>query len=839
MLADINNIFNDLNGEGVGLEPHRQEPDVPLETVIPEDAALDTEIDTNILGAELEAANAERAMRLDVEPADNVISFEAAEAEAFAILTAAFDEEGEFTPFEHHDAEAFDAMATSEAGKRYKLYLDNKDSNSVLTQGDTRNSNEGFSRQMSRQMFADAMYSNLERIQEIDTQLDDLNGQLDGLQLDLAEIDKILQELREQIEATRSEIDRLETEREQEVLRADELRRDQEDALEDVDEAERRVAAAEANLVDAEENGSPIEQVRAEQELLRERAALEAATERLDGIVTDLTTSITRIAEYDTQIEEQQRILAELQTREATTLEERLETLDEIRAVQENIKTLQSEKLTLVEENSQSVQSELVLQQEDPEAYNQGFMAWVSGQASAGIDWAGDLLNRFTESESTSDNFVPGVLQQYGNVFSTSLTAEQNYLDEIEQALGATQAEYAEIQELIRQQEEAVAAAETELAEDEVAADRALREVMASTSPESVEAYEEARAEAEQSRRALEEANERLDELNAQEAEIQAELESLQAQLAELEASGSNTNDLNSAILATQRSIDDILAQKETVLDENISDMEAHPDLYSDSIMQSRYGLRSDVAEEREQVAAEIERLEQQLVSAQAAYDQALNDSAYDMAGSADMADMGFEELNSNALTIYDENGAMQFKIMASYDENGEMTGYMASDSRLMLELRATQYAVPLEQLSAEDQATIMAAINEAGGIEMVDGNAFNAALDQSREASAAVARNEQFAAATPGLQMNRLEATEAHLESVQQELAVATGTVASAAAADGAGIQTETDLTATFAHADIPRDEPLDNPTPTTPDYTNDGTLSPLAGVENNQLVM
>ena len=839
MLADINNIFNGLNSEDVGFKPRRQEPDAPVETVIPENVAPDTETDTNILDAELEATNAETAIRLDVEPADNVISFEAAEAEAFAILTAAFDEEGEFAPFEHHDAEAFDAMATSEAGKRYKLYLDNKDSNSVLTQGDTRNSNESFTRQMSRQMFADAMYSNLERIQEIDNQLDALNGQLDGLQLDLAEIDQILQELREQIEEARDELERVEAEREQEVTRADELRRDQEDAQEDVDEAERDVAEAEANVVDAEENGSPIEQVRAEQELLRRQAALEAAKERLDGIATDLTASIARIAEYDTQIEEQERILADLQAREATTLEERLEKLDEIRAVQENIQTLQTEKVTLVQENSQFVQSELALQQEDPEAYNQGFMAWVSNQASAGLDWAGDLLNRFTESESTSDTFVPGVLQQYENVFTTSLTAEQNYLNEINRDISETQSEYAEIQELIKQQEAVVAIAETELEEDEVAADRALREVMTSTSPESVEAYEVARAEADQSRRALEEANARLDELNAQEAEIQAELESLQEQLADLEASGSSTNDLNATILATQISRDDILAKKETVLDENISDMEAHPDLYSDSIMQSRYSLRSDLAEERTQIATEIARLEQELAEAQTEYDQALSDSAYDLIGSEDLASMGFEELNSNALTVYDESGAMQFKIMASYDENGEMTGYMASDSRLMLELRATQHAVPLDQFSAEDQATIMAAINEAGGIEMVDGNAFNAALDQSRAASAAVARNAQFEAATPGLQMNRLEATEAHLESVQQELAIATGTVTSAAAADGAGIQTETNLTTTFAHADIPRDEPLDNPTPSTQDYTSDGTLSPVAGAESHQLAV
>ena len=117
-MADINNIFNGLNSEDVGFEPRRQEPDAPVETIIPENVALDTETDTNILDAELEATNAETAIRLDVEPAENVISFEATEAEAFAILTAAFDEEGEFAPFEHHDAEAFDAMATSEAGKR-------------------------------------------------------------------------------------------------------------------------------------------------------------------------------------------------------------------------------------------------------------------------------------------------------------------------------------------------------------------------------------------------------------------------------------------------------------------------------------------------------------------------------------------------------------------------------------------------------------------------------------------------------------------------------------------------------------------------------------------------
>lgn len=238
-----------------------------------------------------------------------------------------------------------------------------------------------------------------------------------------------------------------------------------------------------------------------------------------------------------------------------------------------------------------------------------------------------------------------------------------------------------------------------------------------------------------------------------------------------------------------------------------------------------------------------LAELQDDLEAAKAEYNQAIEDSAYDRIGSEGLADMAFSDINDAALTTYDENGSQQFKIMANYDENGEMTGIMVSDSRLMLELRATQDAVPLENFSAEDQQIILDAIADAeaaspdGTITLPDGNQFNAALAHSREASAAVARNAQFDAATPGLQINRVQAAEATVEAIQQDIAEASNTTISASAIDGGGIQSDTELASTFAHADQPREVALDNPDyapESTPAITDNGTMSPMIGNEN-----
>ena len=667
-MADINNIFNGLNSEDVGFEPRRQEPDAPVETIIPENVALDTETDTNILDAELEATNAETAIRLDVEPAENVISFEATEAEAFAILTAAFDEEGEFAPFEHHDAEAFDAMATSEAGKRYKLYLDNKDSNSVLTQSDTRNSNESFTRQMSRQIFADAMYSNLERIQEIDSRLGEIDLEISDLEAEMAEIERLLEEIRLQRAEAVAETERLQQERaaEEDALREDEIERAK--LEEDVRDQEAAVAAAAARVEEAAATGTDIEQVRAEQEYQREAAALEETRTRLNTLKETMTAREIRLGEIDAAIEEKSQLIDELD-RTAEGYEDRLSEIGR------ELESLHTERISLLEEKEAAFKAEQQLMQEDPEGYSQSAMSWLNELYEAGEEGIAEVWDYFSSAPEDTD-----------------LAAMQGaYLDNM------------------------------------------------------------------------------YNTTHSQVGSAKAELQTLRERLAELE-----------------------------------SEMD-------------------DLTEER---------------------DQALNDSAYDMIGAADFGDMGFTEIYENALTVTDESGITQFKIMANFDAEGNVSGIMVSDGRVAMQERATQHATPLENYSPEDQEIILSALAEArlaspdGSINLVDAAEFNSRLDASVAASAAIARNDQYNS-TYGQVMNgttRLEAVEASVEIVAEEIAETRAAI-TAAASDGDGIQTETKLTAVFTDADIPRDEPLDNPTPATPDQTTDWTLSPIASVENFQL--
>lgn len=770
---------------------------------------------------------------------DNVMSFEAAETQVLGAISAAFDEEGEFSLFEHHDAEAFDALATSEAGKRYKLYLDNQDSNSVLTRADTEN-NEDASRQMSRQIYANALAENLERLEQLDAQISALDVEIADIEGEIARIEALLERNRIATEEARNRLETARAEGEQNQVEV----ADQQDTVaedrERLTDLGNRLESARIAHEAALDSGSVNEIERTRLEMERVQRLWDDASERYSASRERLNELRQDGDEIRTEIE---RLEGEINAldKEAANYEE------ELRRLNTELLAKEQERASLIEQRGQIYQDQLAMAQADPETYEDLNQGWISQQ----VEWLMEKVSQGSERAANALSFITG--GEDGETPASSLSLierdiERNQkrlersnsrIEELKQELKEAQEAHEDLQTDIVEQTDAVEDAEADLEEDRAAEERALKEVINNASEENIEALETARAATEESLSVLEAANQRLDELNTQEADILTQIETLQAQLGEAEANGGDLDAVNASLLEAQRSREQLLTQKEELLDKNIAAMEENPDAYSDLVIQGRYQLRSDIIDERTQVTNEIARLEEELKAAQEEYDQALSDSVYTHEGAADLADMGFSELYADALTISNENGTPEFKIMASYDEDGNRTGILVSDGRLAMEERATQPAIPLDQYSAEDQATIMAALAEAeanGDVTLIDGNEFNAGLERSREASAAIARNEQFEAATPGMQIDRLQAASTHLESVEQELATATGnTITSASAIDGEGIKAKISLSETYAHAGEARDEPLDNPdtapTQTGTEYVSNGTISPVAG--------